>query len=79
MKALAKHLRRLGVLHDYVNDPAKHTARTPLHAAAANGYTETVKELLAMGADKSLLDAQGRSALDLARTHECDEVITLLE
>uniref|UniRef100_A0A7S2N626 Uncharacterized protein n=1 Tax=Alexandrium andersonii TaxID=327968 RepID=A0A7S2N626_9DINO len=79
MKALAKHLKKAGILHEYVNDPATHSARTPLHAAAANGYAEAVKELLAMGADKSLLDAQGKTALDLARVKESDEVVALLE
>mmetsp|Transcript_47972 Transcript_47972/g.138873 ORF Transcript_47972/g.138873 Transcript_47972/m.138873 type:complete len:236 (-) Transcript_47972:234-941(-) len=79
MKALAKHLKKAGILHEYVNDPASHTARTPLHAAAVNGYVETVKELLAMGADKAMLDAQGKSAMDLARTRDSEEVIALLE
>lgn len=79
MKALARHLKKAGILHEYVNDAASYTARTPLHAAAANGYVETVKELLAMGADKTLLDAKGKSALDLARARECEECIALLE
>uniref|UniRef100_A0A7S1LAD9 Uncharacterized protein n=1 Tax=Alexandrium catenella TaxID=2925 RepID=A0A7S1LAD9_ALECA len=79
MKALAKHLKKAGILHEFVNDPATYTARTPLHAAAANGFVETVKELLAMGADKTLVDAQGKTALDLARVRESDDVIALLE
>ena len=36
---------------------------TPLHLAARRCCTEVVEELLAAGADASLLDAEGRSAL----------------
>mmetsp|Transcript_86968 Transcript_86968/g.246558 ORF Transcript_86968/g.246558 Transcript_86968/m.246558 type:complete len:256 (-) Transcript_86968:279-1046(-) len=79
LKALAKHLRKAGRLSEYVNDPSSHTKRTPLHAAAHNGYTETVKELLAMGADKGLPDYVGKTALELAKARGFDSCVALLE
>jgi hypothetical protein len=42
---------------------------TPLHEAAYRGITEMVKLLLAAGADISVRDVNGRTALDLARQH----------
>jgi len=40
--------------------------RTALHAAAESGWDRVVAHLLERGADPSLLDAQGHSALDVA-------------
>jgi len=79
LKALARHLKRAGFLHQYVNDPATYTLRTPLHAAACNGFTDTVRELLSMGADKTAKDSHGKTALDLARARDFDDIITLLQ
>lgn len=79
LKALAKHLKKAGKLEHYVNEPASLTKRTPLHAAAVNGFVETVKELLAMGADKNLKDNLGKTALDLARRRQLLAVMELLE
>lgn len=79
LKALARHLQKVGVLGELLDDPASHTRRTPLHAAACNGFTETVKELMAMGADPSLKDYIGKTALDLARRRGFDEIADLLE
>lgn len=79
LKALARHLKRAGKLSKYVDDVSSHTQRTPLHAAAHNGYVETVKELLALGADKDKQDYLGKTALDLAKSRNFDEVIALLE
>lgn len=78
LKALAHHLRKAGRLDEYVNEPSSHTRRTPLHAAACNGFTETVRELLAMGADKHLQDYLGKTAVDLAKRRELLEVLQLL-
>eukprot|EP00930_Biecheleria_cincta_P048862 TRINITY_DN3411_c0_g2_i1.p1 TRINITY_DN3411_c0_g2~~TRINITY_DN3411_c0_g2_i1.p1 ORF type:complete len:246 (-),score=53.13 TRINITY_DN3411_c0_g2_i1:64-801(-) len=79
MKALARHLRKVGKLEEFLNDPASVTKRTPLHAAAHNGFTQTVKELLAMGADRDLQDYMNKTALDLAKSRGFDEIVTLLE
>ncbi|CAE8671697.1 unnamed protein product, partial [Polarella glacialis] len=79
MKALAKHLQKAGKLDEHLNDASSHTSRTPLHAAALNGFATTVKELLAMGADRSLKDYLGKTALELARSRSFEEVVALLE
>lgn len=42
---------------------------TPLHAAATYGHPDLVKKLLAAGADPTLKDAHGRTALDNAKKH----------
>ena len=44
-------------------------ASTPLHAAARDGNSKTVATLLAFGADKDALDAEGNSPLFLAARH----------
>ncbi|CAE7732302.1 ANKRA2 [Symbiodinium pilosum] len=73
LKALALHLRKAGVLEKYLDEPASITKRTPLHAAAHNGFLQTVKELLSMGADRDAEDYLGKKALDLARDRGFDE------
>lgn len=78
LRALGKHLRKAGLLDEYINDPASLTRRTPLHAAAGNGFVETVSELLQMQADPALEDYQGKTALELARARGLDTVIALL-
>ena len=45
-------------------------ASTQLHAAARNGNNRTVATLLAFGADKDELDAEGNSSLFLAARHD---------
>jgi uncharacterized protein len=49
-----------------VNATAPATKRTPLHAAAAHGWTETAKYLVGQGADLEALDAGGLAPLDHA-------------
>lgn len=49
---------------------------TPLHIAAQQGREAIVRTLLAHNADKSILDANGKSALEWAKTQE---IATLLE
>ena len=39
-----------------------------LHAAAENGHIEVVKLLLACGAERTVRDAQGKTAADVAKT-----------
>lgn len=50
-------------------------------AAASGGYPRTVRLLLARGADPSIRDNAGRTALDLARSGNSDrhkEIAALL-
>jgi uncharacterized protein len=48
-----------------VNEPARN-GRTPLHSAAALGWNETVKELVAQGAALEPLDSRGLTPIDHA-------------
>lgn len=79
LRALARHLSKAGILGDYLDDYATYTQRTALHAAAGNGYAETVRELLSMGVDHSFEDYLGKTALDLARRRGFQEVVEMLE
>jgi hypothetical protein len=51
---------------------------TPLMKAAHFGHETIVQTLLAAGADRGRRDAEGSTALDLAREAEQDEIIELL-
>ncbi|POY75698.1 hypothetical protein BMF94_1321 [Rhodotorula taiwanensis] len=51
---------------------------TPLHLATDRGQTEAVKVLLGAGADRSLKDDDGNTALDLARLAEHSDIVALL-
>lgn len=51
---------------------------TALIVAADYGYIELAKELLNAGADASLKDSQGKSALDYATEDENNELVALL-
>ncbi|CEQ41272.1 SPOSA6832_02981 [Sporobolomyces salmonicolor] len=55
-----------------------HKKRPVLTSAAPTGHAEVVKVLLAAGADKSLKDDDGNTALDLARLAEQDELVAVL-
>ncbi|KAA5540659.1 ankyrin repeat domain-containing protein [Roseiconus nitratireducens] len=52
---------------------------TPLMTAAALGNVEVVKVLLDAGADKTLVDADGESAADFARSGGHETIVQLLE
>jgi ankyrin repeat protein len=52
---------------------------TPLMIAAANGRVEVVELLLSHAADVTLRNADGETALSLARRHGYGEVERLLE
>ncbi|CAL8373161.1 unnamed protein product [Gadus morhua 'NCC'] len=51
---------------------------TPLHLAANHGCAAIVKALLLNGADGTLLDSSGSTALDLARKGQREEIVQLL-
>ena len=53
--------------------------RTPLIVAAANGHPKICAMLLALGADPSLKDKYGRTALDEARRFNKPECAALLQ
>lgn len=57
----------------------QHGGFTPLQSAAANGNVAMVKSLIAAGADVALASDDGRTAADLARAKDNDEVLALLE
>jgi ankyrin repeat protein len=48
-------------------------------AAASAGHYETVRRLLSGGADKSLKDRQGKTALDLARENKHLDLVALMQ
>ncbi|KAG7281740.1 hypothetical protein CRUP_028054 [Coryphaenoides rupestris] len=51
---------------------------TPLHLAAKHGCTAIVKALLLNGADGTLLDSSGSTALDVARRGQREDIVQLL-
>ncbi len=52
---------------------------TPLLAAAATGVMENVRELLSFGADRGILDGQGRGAVEIANASGNREIVKLLQ
>lgn len=61
-------VERLVEAPELVNAQQPSTGLTPLHLAAAHGYPEMVRTLLAMdGAAVELKDHWGRTALDVAK------------
>jgi len=53
-----------------LNSTATVNARTPLMIAAAKGHSEVVTLLIQRGADKSIVDAEGNTAVDLWKGSE---------
>ena len=59
-------LRVLSLAKERINDPNRNGSM-PLHAAAMRGRADFVTFLLSAGADPSLKDGKGMTALDIAR------------
>jgi ankyrin repeat protein len=54
------------------------TGWTALHRLAYHGYVEGFKLLIKAGADSSIKDDDGRTALDVAITYNCIDIVTYL-
>ena len=52
---------------------------TPLHIACETGHIQITELLLRKGADPSVRNANGATALDLARARGHDDVAALVE
>lgn len=51
---------------------------TPLHISVAYGYSKIVKKLLIAGADRKRRDANGQTALEIAKQNEFDKIGKML-
>ena len=60
-------------------DTRNYSQWTPLIYAASSGHTKICEMLLALGADPSLKDSSGRTALDEARRGNKPECAALLQ
>lgn len=65
------------VIREAVNTGDEDNA-TPLHCAASTGYRETIQLLIKAGAEKSIQDDEGKTALDYAVEFTHDEDIMAL-
>jgi len=61
-----------------VDEGLRRSMRTPLHVAAENNELEVARELLAAGANKHARSRRGRTAMDMARRENLDEMVALL-
>ena len=62
-----------------VNARSRGESQTPLHMAAAMGKVKAVEALLAVGADRGLKDANGRTAVEAAERAGLSDVVALLK
>jgi len=70
-----KHLRR----GDKIDEANVTYEWTPLHKAAASGYTDVVEVLLSHGANTTLKDIYGKTALDYAKEQNFEKIVALFE
>lgn len=61
-----------------VNARTRYEAQTPIHIAAAMGKMKAVEAFVALGADLTLKDAQGRMPLDAAERARLADMVTFL-
>lgn len=61
-----------------VNGPCDHWGMTPLHRAAGNGYTDSVKCLIRNGADTNIKDTSGLTPLDVALNSGHHHIVDIL-
>jgi uncharacterized protein len=62
----------------YIDAESPESKMTPIMLAAVRGHARAVSVLMSEGADISLKNANGMTALDLARQFQQDEVVDLL-
>ncbi len=74
----AKYLLGYYVNCTYVNCKDV-TGNTPLHIAAQNGHADFVRLLLESGADKTIKNNFGKTALDIAKEKSYQAIIDLLQ
>ena len=61
------------------NPRTDRTGMTPLMSAAVSGKENLVRLLLAHGADKRLVDKEGKTAADFAKMAHREEIARLIE
>jgi L-ascorbate metabolism protein UlaG (beta-lactamase superfamily) len=62
-----------------INSSAKNTSRSPLHEAAARGYSAIVDQLLKNGADMNVKDKNGHTALSYALKYGNEKAAEVLK
>lgn len=71
-------IRLLAVRGADVNARTRQDAQTPLHVAASMGRLKSIEALLALGADRTLRDARGRTPQQTAEQAGLDEAAAFL-